>query len=49
MSAFFETVINLPIAAAGDIITAPVRVWLDGRDSLMREVIERIEKDLRPF
>lgn len=47
LSAFFETVVNLPIAVASDIVTAPVRVWLEGNDSLTREVIEKIERDLK--
>ena len=47
LSALFETVVNLPIAVAGDVITAPSRVWMEGRDSLTRTVIEKIEEDLR--
>lgn len=47
LSALLETAVNLPIAVAGDILTAPIRVWVEGRDSLTREVVERIEEDLR--
>ena len=48
LSAILETAVNLPIAIAGDILTAPVRIWIEGNDSLTREVIEKIEEDLRP-
>ena len=48
LSALLETVVNLPIAIAGDIFTAPIRVWAEGSDSWTREVIERIEEDLKP-
>ena len=46
LSALLEASVNLPVAVAGDILTAPVRIWVEGRDSLTREVIERIEQDL---
>ena len=47
LSALLETAVNLPIAIAGDVLTAPVRIWVEGHKSLTREVVERIEEDLR--
>jgi hypothetical protein len=47
LSALFDTVVNLPIAVVGDIVTAPVRVLIFGEDSLTREAVEKIEQDLR--
>jgi len=47
LSALLETTVNLPIAIAGDIFTAPIRVWMEGNDSLTRGVIEKIERDLK--
>ena len=47
LSALFDTVVNLPIAIAGDIVSAPARIWIDGQDSLTRGVLEKIEENLR--
>ena len=48
LSAALEALVNLPIAVAQDVFTAPVRIWIEGNDSFTRGVIERIEEDLTP-
>ena len=46
LSAALEALVNLPIAVVGDVFIAPSRIWIEGKDSFTREVIEKIEEDL---